>query len=294
MKDSNNSINKYFEELRNLYSANEELFETSFNKKIIENNIKLIKEKRYAITDDIWDLQEEGNHEFLLSLLETINKYAPDFTYDYRLLKKYFKKDSKNSLEFILNVLTNKQKELTDFSRTINLSRDFLSFFSIFSAYKYRNSVSKFVNSKYDLNSHITGLCPVCGRWPGISYLLGEKGTRMMACICCGSVWRFRRLKCSFCLTSGKDKLGYLNVEGEEDISAYTCDNCRRYIKTYRLKSDTADFSNEKPLIDYMTTGFIDIAAMQNKYVQESVLGTKFTGPHDKNIEFYIKELISE
>ncbi|OFX62095.1 MAG: hypothetical protein A2046_16800 [Bacteroidetes bacterium GWA2_30_7] len=112
-----------------------------------------------------------------------------------------------------------------------------------------------------------------------------------MACICCSTTWQFRRLKCSFCLNENKEDLGYLNIENYNDISAYVCDKCRRYIKTLKIKDEESIYFNQKYIIDYLTTGDIDIAAIQNKYIQESILGTRYTDPNDKNFEKYLQKL---
>jgi len=217
-----------FNELK--YSFQEISFNKSFDKNIVEENIQLIKQKRYAISDDIWNIKEKENHQFLISLLELIGQYVNEFKNDIEKISKIFKEDISFSKEFILNILTNKQKKISEFIRNESLSLDFLTFYAIFAAYPYRESVSQLVHTKEKIEEHISGFCPICGHWPGMSYIDKKEGQKLMACICCGSIWSFRRLRCSFCHSADKDKLGYLNIEGEEAISAYTCDICRRYV----------------------------------------------------------------
>lgn len=292
MNNNGNSVVSFikrYNELKNSYK--EILFNKSFNKNIVEKNIELVKQKRYAISDEIWNIEEKNNYQFLLLLLKLIGKHVSEYKKDIEKMNNILNKDVSFSKEFTLDILTNKQKKITDFARSKSISIDFLTFYSLFATYPYRESVAQLIQSEENLEEHISGYCPVCGHWPGMSYIIGKEGKKIMACICCGTHWSFRRLKCSFCLTSDKDALGYLNVEGEDEISAYICDNCRRYLKTKRIESEKIDFSKESPLLDYMCTGFIDIAAMQNKYLQESMLGTRFDGPKDKNIEFYLEKL---
>jgi formate dehydrogenase maturation protein FdhE len=82
-----------------------------------------------------------------------------------------------------------------------------------------------------------------------------------------------------------------LNIEGEEGISAYTCETCRRYLKTIKIPENRGPFLHEEIIMDYLCSGDMDIAAMQNKFVQESVLGTRFTGPDDPHLDFYVQKL---
>jgi len=280
-------------EAAGVYQEYGKLFPASFDKKITGDNIEFIKQSRYAIGDSIWKIDDKKNSKFLISLLDAVKKIFPEYTGEIEKLSAGLKSPDA-SKEFILNILQNRSRNITDFIRQQDLTNEFLTFYSLFAAYKYRNSVMDFVKETYDFSSHLSGLCPVCGHWPGISYLLGEKGTRLLSCICCGAQWKFRRIRCSFCLTGEKNLLGYLNIDGEETVSAYTCDNCRRYIKTVKADNDEIDLSGERPIIDYLNSGFVDIAAMQNKYVQDSLLVTKFSGPDDAHLDEYIHLLINE
>jgi len=276
-----------FKELKN--SSNDLLFNKSFNINIVEENIELVKQKRYVISDEIWNIEEKNNHKFLSLLLELIGQHADEYAENIEKISSIFNKDVTFSKEFTLDVLYNKQKKISDFARSKSLSIDFLTFFSIFSAFPYRNSVAQFVQSKENLADHISSYCPVCGHWPGMSYIIEKDGRKFMACICCGTVWSFNRLKCSFCFSTDKDALGYLNIEGKDEISAYTCDSCRRYLKTRSISKDNTEISEDMILSDYMNSSHVDIAALQNKYLQEWIIGTRFDGPRDERIDDYLK-----
>ncbi len=291
MNDPGKIVESFFNDMAALYSSRSGFFNTSFYQSIIDKNIALIKEKKYAITDDIWEIDEAGNMDFLSALMDLIQKHIVEYRDEAGNLKKIFESNREVSKKYILDVLTNNGRNIVDFSIRNRLSNDFLTFYSIFAAYKYRNAVTLYVKNRFDLSSHVSGLCPVCGHWPGISYITGETGARIMQCICCGAGWTFRRMKCSFCLKSGKESLGYLNIEGVDNLSVYTCDSCRRYIKTVRVNSEELGLDDDRPLFDYLKTGFLDIAAIQNKYVQESMLTTRFTGAEDEHLREYIDML---
>jgi formate dehydrogenase maturation protein FdhE len=127
-----------------------------------------------------------------------------------------------------------------------------------------------------------------------MAYLTGKKKILKMSCICCGTHWRFRTGTCSFCLTTDKEKLGYLNVEGENKVSASVCDNCMHYLKTATVDRKVIKTGDGKPLIDYLNSSFIDIAAVQKGYIQESLLGTGFDGPGSREYNEYRKVMAGD
>ncbi len=294
MESENRAIETFIYDLMSLYLEHEKYFSASLNGKTREKGRELIKDFRYALNGKMWKIKKEDNHSFLVSLLQIFLNHIPDYARDIETVDSFLEKGSPGSLDIIKTILANDQKSLLEITRENDLSMEFMTFFSIFSAYGYRNSLSRSIESEYNLNEHVSGICPVCGHWPGMAYLVGKKGTRRMSCICCGTNWTFKRMVCSFCLTTDKEKLGYLNIEGEDEVSAYVCENCRRYLKTVRVDLEYVDLTNGKPLIDYLNASFIDIAALQKSYIQESLLGTRFDGPGSKEYTEYRKLMISE
>ncbi|MBV8911996.1 MAG: formate dehydrogenase accessory protein FdhE [Acetobacteraceae bacterium] len=76
------------------------------------------------------------------------------------------------------------------------------------------------------------GVCPVCGSAPAVSLVVGwAKADRARYCCCglCGTLWNYVRIKCVSC--GSTEKIGYLQIEGQDDIVAETCGVCRGYIK---------------------------------------------------------------
>jgi len=292
MSDDDNTMEDFIKGFINLKdSLQEKPVGEYFNKEIVLKNIDLVRKGRYAIVDQIWKIDKESNHEYARELLGLMQLFAEEYKEDITKMRNRFEKDDSFSEKFLIDVLTNKHRNIYDFILSERLSDDFVIFYAIFLAYPYRNRVAQIILTEFDLSSHMSGFCPVCGHWPGISYIIEKEGTKIMSCVCCGAHWSFRRLICSFCFNTDKDTLGYLNIKGEDKISAYICDKCRRYLKTIRIKEGEIDFSKELSIIDYMGSGFLDIAAMQNKYLQEPILSTRFENPNDSNIESYLKEL---
>ncbi len=285
-----NSLIVFIDKFKEIKSSfNDVLFNKSFNTDIIKVNIEMVKNHRYAITDNIWNINDEENSRFIATLLLLTRLYANEYSDDIGIISNMLDKDKSLSKKLIIDILTNKQKKISDFARVNGISNDFIIFFSIFIAYPYREAVAKIIQQELNLKDHSSGFCPVCGHWPGMSYIVEKEGKKLMACICCGTVWSFKRLKCSFCLSSESNDLGFLNIEGDDAISAYTCDSCRRYLKTGKIENANTDLPEEKLFVDYMSSGNIDIVALQNKYLQESMLGTRFDGPNDHKIDLYIK-----
>ncbi|OFX18048.1 MAG: hypothetical protein A2033_19430 [Bacteroidetes bacterium GWA2_31_9] len=284
-----NFINSYQKLIK---SYNRYFNENSFNQKIAENNLLLIKENKYVITNEIWKIDEEHNFKFISSVIELFKHYGKEYIGEIEKISMILNKDRSISKQFTLNVLQNESELVYAFANVNNISVEFISFFSIIIAYPYREAVASFVKSKIELNNHVSGFCPVCGHDASISYLTEKEGKKIMACIHCSSYWLFRRLKCSFCLTEDKNALGYLNIEDEKEVSAYVCEKCHRYLKTIRIKDDDNVYSSKwRAIIDYLSTGDIDIAAIQNKYLKETIIGTRFYGPNDPNIELYFNKL---
>jgi formate dehydrogenase maturation protein FdhE len=288
MNETGPSIEHFFERFVELkIKFDKILFGKSFVKKNVKDNLELIKEKRYVIEESIWKIDGAATKEYILNLLDLLSEEAENYQKDIDLFISAVNENELFAKEYIENLLCDRQKNVFNFAREREMSNEFILFFSLVAAYPFKEAVSDFVQDSVDLSNHVSGFCPVCGHWPGISYITGKEGKRIMACIACGTRWTFHRVKCSFCLNTDQAKLSYLHLEDETQVSAYTCDNCRRYIKVIKISEETLEFPNEYAIIDYMSSGYLDIAAMQNKYVQESILASRFDGPRDEKIAHY-------
>jgi FdhE protein len=105
----------------------------------------------------------------------------------------------------------------------------------------------------------LRGECPTCGAAPAMAQLAdaGEGHRRLLACGCCGTTWTFRRIGCPFCGNESADRLGVLEVEGEDRLRISTCESCGEYLKTYAGKGEEATF-----LADW-TTLHLDVLARE-------------------------------
>ena len=110
-----------------------------------------------------------------------------------------------------------------------------------------------------EVNQWEHGRCPVCGGEPAIAYLAGEGGKKFLICHRCETHWRFPRLVCPFCEKKSPGESRYLYVEEPQykTMTGQVCDECKRYIKTWRVEDDDlGDFHPE--VEDLKTPGFDD------------------------------------
>jgi FdhE protein len=110
------------------------------------------------------------------------------------------------------------------------------------------------------------GKCPVCGGEPAVSYLAGEGGKRFLICHRCERIWRFRRLACPFCEHESPDESRFLYIEEPEYriMSGYVCDECRSYIKTWRVEDEA--LGTLHPEVEDLKTPAFDAAMMSEGY----------------------------
>lgn len=84
-------------------------------------------------------------------------------------------------------------------------------------------------------------LCPCCGGTHSASMIVGwpsSEGIRFCSCLYCGSLWRYVRIKCTFCeQTAG---IGFREIDGGPGtILAETCNTCKRYCKQLNHQKDS-------------------------------------------------------
>lgn len=84
-------------------------------------------------------------------------------------------------------------------------------------------------------------LCPCCGGTHSASMIVGwpsSEGIRFCSCLYCGAMWRYVRIKCTFCEeTKG---ISFREIDGGPGtILAETCDTCKRYCKQMNHQKDS-------------------------------------------------------
>ncbi|HEY64478.1 MAG TPA: formate dehydrogenase accessory protein FdhE [Caldilineae bacterium] len=75
------------------------------------------------------------------------------------------------------------------------------------------------------------GICPICGAEPWMARLAHDNGRRLLACSWCRTEWSYPRLGCPFC-GKGEPKARYFHLDTDMAHRVYSCQECRRYIKT--------------------------------------------------------------
>jgi FdhE protein len=106
------------------------------------------------------------------------------------------------------------------------------------------------------------GWCPTCGALPLSAQIVpGESARpRFLACGCCGTRWRYKRIGCPFCGTDAQERLGILQVEGEERLRIDVCGECRGYVKTYTDEGDEELFLADWPTLH------LDVLALERGF----------------------------
>ncbi|MDI9569534.1 MAG: formate dehydrogenase accessory protein FdhE [Pseudomonadota bacterium] len=85
------------------------------------------------------------------------------------------------------------------------------------------------------------GYCPVCGEFPSIA-LIEEKITRRwLHCSGCGHEWIFSRVICPYCEREAQQGMDFFFVEDRPRETAFSCDQCRRYLVTLKGVSELAE-----------------------------------------------------
>ncbi|ACL65212.1 formate dehydrogenase accessory protein [Anaeromyxobacter dehalogenans 2CP-1] len=76
--------------------------------------------------------------------------------------------------------------------------------------------------------------CPTCAARPVVAQLVPAAAgrERRLACGCCGTRWKFRRIGCPYCGNATAEKIDVFEVEGEDGLRLDVCQGCNGYLKT--------------------------------------------------------------
>ncbi|MFH1011471.1 MAG: formate dehydrogenase accessory protein FdhE [bacterium] len=86
--------------------------------------------------------------------------------------------------------------------------------------------------SQQHLSAWHRGECPCCGGFPRMARLEKETGRRHLWCDLCNVEWPFARLPCPFCGNDDTEKLGFLEIEGQDTYRITVCKACKGYLRT--------------------------------------------------------------
>jgi FdhE protein len=110
-----------------------------------------------------------------------------------------------------------------------------------------------------------TGYCPICGSSPVLSMLEGE-GERSLICSFCWHQWPVKRVFCPHCDTTDSNILNYFFSENEKEYRVYTCENCKKYIKTIDMKNSERRIY---PPLEHVVTMHLDMKANEMGFSSE-------------------------
>jgi FdhE protein len=93
--------------------------------------------------------------------------------------------------------------------------------------------------------------CPTCGALPVQAVLVpADAGReRHLACGCCGTRWRYKRLGCPYCANDVQGRVDLLEVEGEDGLRIDVCQDCKGYVKTVTRENAPALLLADWPTI---------------------------------------------
>jgi FdhE protein len=106
------------------------------------------------------------------------------------------------------------------------------------------------------------GRCPICGRLPALSALVGE-GERQLICGFCQHQWAVPRILCPACETRDPGAISYFFSQEEAEYRVYTCEACRFYLKTIDLRRLSRPFY---PPAEVLLTLHLDIQAQEQGF----------------------------
>lgn len=144
-------------------------------------------------------------------------------------------------------------QQLTDKAMELGVSPLSLHFF--LRVFKRFMLTKKARDMQTELATHTwkKGYCPVCGGFPHLA-ILGDQGQRMLQCADCGHSWAFARLTCPYCDHEDPQNTNIFFIDGQLEDSAFTCDQCRRYLLTANRSSSLAT-----PPADLIAMGLIHL-----------------------------------
>lgn len=104
--------------------------------------------------------------------------------------------------------------------------------------------------------------CPICGGPADMAALLPGGGGRQLLCARCDAEWQAPRGACPFCGETTPGRLAY-TASQDGVYRLYTCDTCRRYLKTIDLRE--LAFPVHLPAERVLTVG-MDLVAISAGY----------------------------
>jgi len=155
------------------------------------------------------------------------------------------------------------QQGIHDLSTELSMDESILIFFLYHSTWpSIARHVDLMMDSIHAAKNWDQGYCPVCGGQPSLAFLT-ENGARILVCEFCRHQWPFKRILCPSCGTTDAKSISYFFSEEEKTYRVYTCDACKKYIKTVDTRQLTRPFY---PPLESIVTVHLDLQARQMGY----------------------------
>lgn len=164
----------------------------------------------------------------------------------------------------IKQFMTNNSAVLQKIGQELSVEPELIAFFIYHSIWPSLAHHSRGFSAHHDLNGHWQrGYCPVCGSMPMLSFL-SESGQRHLVCSFCRHQWSIPRILCPHCLNDDAESIEYFYNEDDRAYRVYTCNLCRRYIKTIDTRQLSRHFY---PPLESLMTVHLDIQAQNEGFL---------------------------
>jgi FdhE protein len=150
-----------------------------------------------------------------------------------------------------------------DLSAELSMDESILLFFLYHSTWPSVARQTALLMDSLEFDIHWDqGYCPVCGSTPNLAFL-AENGARFLVCEFCSHQWPFKRILCPFCSNDDSKSIHYFFNEEEPTYRVYTCDACKKYLKTIDTRQLTRPFY---PPLERIVTTHLDLQAQEMGY----------------------------
>jgi len=180
------------------------------------------------------------------------------------VLKKYVKTDAESIKNGFHLLMSGNDREIAQLADRLEIDGEIFVFFLYNSIWPSLAAHSAQFTRQLHINgSWKKGYCPVCGGLPSLSFL-NKIGQRHFICEFCRHQWAVKRNLCPNCVPENEIKsVGYFYSDDEAAYRAYTCDNCKTYIKTVDIRELSRPFY---PPLESILTMHLDIKAEKQGY----------------------------
>ena len=262
IKRENPAYEKLLDFYEKVYMEKERCYQTIRPRflKLDEQLIKIKAQEGFPLLDkSTIELDLTALEEFFQNILQASRERNPDTG---AKLVSYIQQGNKDVREMIqemwegkLKIKNGKEEEIGDPTLL-----SFLLVETLKPVYEYcANILQEFIPQELWKQ----GYCPVCGEHPPIAEISGEKGTRLLFCIYCGTDWPFPLLKCPFCNNEEEEEVKSFYPENEKRYRIEVCKICGKYLKVI----DTQAIGCRVPLdVENIATLHLDILAQKGGY----------------------------